>query len=125
MSRCHACVLTCMDYRIQYPVSRWLENKGLKENYDYIALPGASRNFLSEGKVAMIETSIRLHQIKEVYLIHHEDCGAYGLGNLPVEEQLKRQEEDMRQAAQVIKARYPHLVIHLVFVHLDGSILEV
>lgn len=113
-----------MDYRIQSPVSRWLENKGLKGNYDYIALPGASRNFLSEGKLAMIETSLKLHQIKEVYLIHHEDCGAYGLGNLPAEEQLKKQQEDMYQAAQIIKEKYPHLICHLAFVYLDGNIIE-
>ncbi|MCG0277678.1 MAG: hypothetical protein L5656_03980 [Thermanaeromonas sp.] len=124
MSSCICCVLTCMDYRIQPLVSRWLEGRGLKGHYDYIALPGASRNFLSENKLAMIETSVKLHQVKEVYLVHHEDCGAYGLGNLPLEEQLKKHREDMYQAAKIIKERYPNLICHLAFVRLDGSIVE-
>jgi len=113
-----------MDFRIQYPIARWLQEKGLQGNYDYIALPGASRNFLQGGKLFLIETSIKLHQIKEVYIIHHEDCGAYGLGELPVAEQLKLQYQDMQEAAQILKERHPHLEVHLAFLYLDGNMVE-
>jgi hypothetical protein len=113
-----------MDFRIQHPVAKWLKAKGLQGNYDYIALPGASRNFLPGGKLSLVEDSIRLHQIKEVYIIHHEDCGAYGLGELPVAEQLKRQYQDMQEAAQILKKRYPHLKVYLAFLYLDGNMVE-
>ncbi|MGB9662109.1 MAG: carbonic anhydrase [Moorellaceae bacterium] len=124
MARCQACVLTCMDFRIQRPITAWLEAKGLQGNYDYIALPGASRNFVPEGKLDLVEKSIKLHQIEEVYLLHHEDCGAYALGELPSAEQLKHQYPDMRQAARILQERYPNLKIHLGFLYLNGRMVE-
>ncbi|MBE3573265.1 MAG: hypothetical protein IMW95_09990 [Moorella humiferrea] len=124
MASCRACVLTCMDFRIQTAVANWLREKGLYGNYDYLSLPGASRNFLEEGKINLVEDSYRLHQIQEVYLIHHEDCGAYNLGNLPVAEQLARQRPDMEAAARILKERHPELKVHLAFLYLDGRVVE-
>ncbi|AKX94000.1 carbonic anhydrase [Neomoorella thermoacetica] len=124
MAECQACVLTCMDFRIQGPVAAWLREKGLAGKYDYLSLPGASRNFLNEGKLTLVEDSYRLHHIKEVYLIHHEDCGAYNLGDLPVEEQLARQRQDMELAARILKERLPELKVYLAFLYLDGHVVE-
>ncbi|GEA16500.1 MAG: hypothetical protein PWR22_2325 [Moorella sp. (in: firmicutes)] len=124
MAGCQACVLTCMDFRIQAAVADWLREKGLTGKYDYLSLPGASRNFLSEGKINLVEDSYRLHHIKEVYLIHHEDCGAYNLGHLPVEEQLARQRRDMEAAARILKERHPELKVYLAFLYLDGRMVE-
>ncbi|WP_258360177.1 carbonic anhydrase [Moorella sulfitireducens] len=124
MANCQACVLTCMDFRIQAAVADWLRQKGLTGNYDYLSLPGASRNFLSEGKIKLVELSYQLHQIKEVYLFHHEDCGAYDLGDMPVEEQLARQRQDMDAAARMIKERHPELEVHMAFLYLNGNVIN-
>lgn len=124
MAKCQACVLTCMDFRIQSAVANWVREKGLADKYDYLALPGASRDFLAEGKLPLLEASYRLHHIQEVYLIHHEDCGAYNLGALPVEEQLDRQRQDMELAARILKERHPELKVYLAFLYLDGPIVE-
>ncbi|CEP67606.1 Carbonic anhydrase [Moorella glycerini] len=124
MTACKACVLTCMDFRIQSAVANWLRERGLSGKYDYLALPGASRNFVAEGKLALVEYSYRLHHIQEVYLVHHEDCGAYSLGDLPVEEQLARQRQDMELAARLLKERHPELKVYLAFLYLDGRMVE-
>lgn len=124
MATCQACVLTCMDFRIQGAVSQWLQEKGLAGKYDYLSLPGASRNFIHEGKLNLVEDSCRLHHIAEVYLIHHEDCGAYNLGDLPVAAQLDHQHQDMEMAARILKERHPEMKVYLAFLYLDGHVVE-
>ncbi|MGI9861488.1 hypothetical protein SDD30_08905 [Moorella naiadis] len=74
--------------------------------------------------MALVEDSYRLHHIKEVYLIHHEDCGAYNLGGLPVAEQLYCQRQDMELAARLLKQRHPELKVYLAFLYLDGHVIE-
>ncbi len=124
MSQCRACVVSCMDFRIQSAVARWLESKGLKDDYDYIAVPGATKDFAGRGLLDMVEASIRLHQCREVILVHHEDCGAYGLGALPVAAQLAKQKEDMEKAAATLREKHPGVTVRLAFAYLDGRVEE-
>ncbi len=124
MSQCRACVVTCMDFRIQRAVAEWLENQGLEDDYDYIAVPGATKDFVARGLLEMVAVSINLHGCREVILIHHEDCGAYNLGKMPVADQLDKQREDMEKAAATIRKSYPNVAVRLAFAYLDGRVEE-
>ncbi len=57
-------------------------------------------------------------------LIHHEDRGAYNLGNIPVADQLAKQREDMEKAAATIRKSYLGVTVRLAFAYLDGRVEE-
>jgi len=66
----------------------------------------------------VIETSVKLHKIKEVWLIDHTDCGAYG-GSKSFE----NEEEEkvfhvakLNQAAETVQKQFPKLKIKKVYV---------
>jgi carbonic anhydrase len=73
-----------------------------------------------ETIVNQIDISVRLHSIKEVHLIHHEECGAYGAESTP-----EKHSEDLRKAQNIILSKYPDLKIKLYYLHLDGVFEEV
>jgi carbonic anhydrase len=62
-----------------------------------------------------VEISNRLHKIKKVILINHEDCGAYGeAGNY------QRHKSDLKEAERKIEALFPDLDVETYYLHLDG-----
>ena len=67
-----------------------------------------------------LDISVRLHYIKQVVLIHHEDCGAYG-----VESTEERHAADLKKAEQTINALYPDLKVDLFYLHLNGEFEEI
>ena len=78
---CQAVIVMCMDFRFWKLTLAFLRNLGIEE-FDLIALPGAVRMIAkSDGENPVIKsilTSVELHGAREVILIDHADCGAYG-----------------------------------------------
>lgn len=88
-------VLSCMDLRLTDNLVDFLEHDNLQNRYDHFILAGASllccednRSYFLPGsfekyahwKKALedhLELAVALHQIKDVYIIEHQDCGAY------------------------------------------------
>lgn len=87
-------------------------------SYDRVALAGGVKDFATIQK--QVEVPKNLHQIKQVILINHEDCGAYGL-----EGTLEKHTQDLRTATEKIKALYPDLEIQAFYLHLDGTFREI
>lgn len=83
--RAEVLLLTCMDYRFMDEVERFMTKKGYRNKYDHIVLAGASLGatdtFQEWTKVFNdhVELGKRLHGIKKVMVIDHQDCGAYKL----------------------------------------------
>jgi carbonic anhydrase len=82
-------------------------------NYDRVSLAGGVFDFAYVLK--QVEISSRLHSIKKVILINHEDCGAYGAEGNP-----ERHAADLRQAQKKIKEQFPHRQVELYYLHLTG-----
>ena len=73
---CDAVVVTCIDFRFQKYIKDWLDKTLGDHAYDRVSLAGGIFDFAAVVK--QIEVSNRLHHIKKVVLMNHEECGAYG-----------------------------------------------
>lgn len=90
-------VLSCMDYRFIQSTVNFLYAKTGEDNFDYFVLAGASLGYLRplEGIGhdwrntfdKHVELAIMLHQIDEIVVVEHMDCGYYRvLCQLPTED---------------------------------------
>jgi carbonic anhydrase len=111
----NAVVITCIDFRFQRFIDKWLKYVLKDYNFDRVALAGGIFDLYSILK--QVEISNRLHHIKKVILMNHEDCAAYGN-----EGTYERHRSDLRQAENVIEKLYPHLDVECYYIHLDGLI---
>jgi hypothetical protein len=129
-----ALVLSCIDFRFVNFEQTFLLQKKLDNQYDWLALAGASlalSDFPSQAETQtfweQLDLSYRLHKIEKVIILDHQDCGAYEskidnqLSQNPKrEEQVHRQY--LNQAYSSIKERYPNLEVELYFIKLDGQV---
>jgi carbonic anhydrase len=115
---CDAFVVACFDFRFQKYIKKWLEENFQNKTYDYVGFAGSTKNL--DIIMNQLDISVRLHHIKEVVLIHHEDCGAYG-----VDSTHDRHAADLKKARQTINALYPNLTVNLFYLHLDGEFEKV
>jgi carbonic anhydrase len=111
-----AIVVHCIDFRFQKYLDPWLHEHFGHDNYDRVSLAGGVFDFYTILK--QIEISDRLHKIKKVILVNHEDCGAYGDQGTP-----ERHARDLHEAERKIEALFPHLDVEIYYMHLTG-ILE-
>src|SRR5215208_1191229 len=74
-------VNACVDVRFVDALVDWLRAQGLRGQYDLRTHEGASltvNHWLSSD--AAID---RLHRVREIWIVDHENCGAYGLAGEP------------------------------------------
>ncbi|OGM20527.1 hypothetical protein A2714_04015 [Candidatus Woesebacteria bacterium RIFCSPHIGHO2_01_FULL_38_9] len=115
---CDAIIVSCIDFRFQKHIRNWLDKNFTNKTFDYVGFAGATKDLPTI--MNQIDISVRLHSIKEVHLIHHEDCGAYGAESTP-----ERHAEDLRKARDEINNKYPGLVVKIYYLLLDGEFAEV
>ena len=115
---CDALIVSCIDFRLQKNIKKWLEKNFSDRTYDYVGYAGAVKDLLTITK--QLDISVKLHHINQVVLINHEDCGAYAK-----EGTKERHAQDLRKAKQVILALYPRLEIETYYLHLDGEFEKV
>jgi len=79
-----AMLLSGMDYRLLDETERYMSGRGLRNKDDHVILAGASLAALTDKYPAWaqtfwehLEVAIQLHQIHQVILMDHRDCGAY------------------------------------------------
>lgn len=127
---CQALVLACIDFRFITGLANWLKNQNLEKDYDLITIAGSAKNLASpqnenekEFILKQIEISNRLHQIKKVILVNHQDCGAYGgsaaFGSL--KEEFEFHQEELMRGKEKILEGFPNLTIQLVYARIDQS----
>lgn len=109
---CEAVVVHCFDFRLQQFLNDWLTKRFGIQNYDRISLPGGVREFAYvQGQIQM---AYRLHNIKKVILINHEDCAAYGPTGTK-----ERHISDLTYAEHVVRSMY--LDVEKYYLHLNGE----
>ncbi|GEM_PF-1310094 len=115
-----ALVICCKDYRYIQPIQRFVKRRLGIRWYDLKATAGGVRAMLESPRIVRqwilrdIDLVYRLHCVRRVILVHHEDCAAYGgstkLGSLAKQRRFHRTE--LRRAARVLRRQFPDLTIH-------------
>jgi carbonic anhydrase len=113
-----AVVVHCIDFRLQKYLDPWLQKRFGYENYNRVALAGGVFDFDTISK--QVEISNRLHKIKKVVLINHEDCGAYGIAGT-----FERHKQDLMKARHKISTQFPNLDVEMYYLLLDGTFEQV
>ena len=119
---CSTMVINCSDFRFAKATQELVNEKiGLKGDYDYFSIPGSIRNMLNkETRKLVMDTfgiSVRLHQVKRVIIIAHEDCIGYG-GEMVFdshEEEYKTITNDLKKARRLMRLRFNNLEVYLFY----------
>lgn len=118
MHSCEGLIITCIDFRFQEFINQWIAKNFQTKTFDRVAFAGGVKDFVNIFK--QIEISKRLHDIKKIVLINHEDCGAYGESGTP-----EKHAEDLKAAAGKIKEKYPDLEIETYYLRLNGNFMQI
>ncbi len=122
-----ALVLHCIDFRFIHEIVYFMKSLGLMNNYDDVAAAGAAKNLVDpyddhdrEFILRQIEISRKLHSIKQVIVINHLDCGAYGQGTFAnAQEERQRHRKDLAAAKRMIEHRFEGLTVIPVLARID------
>ena len=125
MHNCDLLVISCIDFRFQEHLRNFLE-KDHKGNYDLVCIAGSAKNFISgseadkETVLKQVKISKELHHIKKVFLINHQNCGAYGndLVSGSSEEKQTHMKDLIGAKEDLIKV-FPDLEICLYFIEFE------
>ena len=112
---CKNLLIRCMDFRLNKETKKWIQESNLFEGgSDIISLAGASKDIVDGNEevknnfLKHVGVSVDLHQVEKIIIFHHSDCGAYALDYKfdSLEEEKKKQLEDMKKAKEIILEKY-------------------
>lgn len=101
---CSSLVIRCIDFRIApAKLTELLASAGICQDgdYDLVSIAGAGKDLLSENKaecdfiLKQINISKKLHDTKTVYILMHDNCGAYNIADAATEHEV--QSADLRR----------------------------
>jgi carbonic anhydrase len=130
-----AMVLSCMDFRFINDKINFLNNMGYKDDYDKFVLAGSSlgynqSEFPEWGKSfdKHIELAIDLHNITEIIVLDHMDCGAYKIlydnQSMSNEEEYKLHQKNLNLCKNLIRKKFPSLKVTILLINIDGTFSE-
>ena len=118
--RCRACVVACMDFRLNRAVNAFLAQRGLERGgADVIRIAGAIMALVRptdprdrDWLLSQLNVSYELHGVREFHLINHRDCGAYGpaVSADPARE-LQIHTGDLRAARELVRDAFPDVQV--------------
>ena len=111
-------MVNCIDFRLRKPLRSFLTSNLDEEGYDRVAIAGGVKNL--PFIVDQIDLSVKLHHVREAYLINHEDCGAYG-----PEGTFEKHKEDLLFAKKILQHKFTKLKIVLFYLKLNGEFVKV
>ena len=128
-----AMVLSCIDPRFQPIVYNYLKKKKLMGKYSSFTIAGSAvgvtaNRFKKWHKVFWenFDTSVKLHNIKKLIVINHQDCGAAKIINGKKEfstiNETKVHKTSFQKLKKIFKKKYPKLKIELKLVSLNKKI---
>ena len=118
----HACkslLMHCMDFRFGKAMKGFMEEHGMMDDADLVSIAGSAKNIVNPETQAFalrqIEISKTLHEMKEVVLVAHTDCGAYGGSKSfeTAEVEYNKMTGDLKEAREIVKAKWPELSVKL------------
>ncbi len=112
MHKAKALIISCIDFRIQRTLMRWLESSNYVGKYDHISIAGSLRDIVKpeneiylQNLIRQLKISLDLHSPHEILVFDHQDCGGYASDNL-IPNGLSKQEDFIRHKECAQKARY-------------------
>jgi carbonic anhydrase len=107
-----------MDFRLEPGLYEYLREAQLLHDIDIISIAGAAKNIADDPQgfvMRQIGLSVELHGIREVHLMHHSDCGAYGGSgkHASFEEEKAMHLGEMQKAKETILTAHPSLTVRL------------
>lgn len=125
---CEAVVVHCIDFRFQQAMNGYFDKQFLGA-YDLISVVGGVKGLAEKEAeesflLKQIQVSCDLHHPKNIILIQHEDCGAYG-GSKAFEDSKAEtafQKEQLDQAEDLLRRQFPNCDIQKYFVRLTGEL---
>lgn len=124
---CSSLLMQCMDFRFGKKMKEFMEQNNLLGDADLVSMAGAAKNLVDPETRAFalrqIEISKDLHNMKQVILMSHTDCGAYGGKKAFADEKAEYEKltGDLREARDIVKAKWPELEVELWLKHIDES----
>lgn len=127
----HSLIIRCSDWRLGSGFKKWMTEKiplnGIPPYLIYI--PGPTYVFANGDEAIRkfwrvnIGTFIRNKNIKKVIICGHEDCFVYNqnMGKCSPQDDKKRQIADMKKIKTIIREKYPHIEIILVYASLPDK----
>lgn len=126
-----ALLLSCMDFRLVDDIVRYMDARGMTNEYDHVVLAGGALGAVSDklnwGKTFWdhLDVAIKLHHIHKVIILDHKDCGAYRVvfdKDFKGEEELAVHREQLGKLRAAIKERHPALEVETLIMDLDGKV---
>ena len=133
-SETEALLLSCMDFRLMDEIERYMSGRGLRDKYDHVILAGASLGAVTDRYPAWNQTfwehldiAIKLHNINEVIILDHRDCGAYKviLGAEHAKDPIVERDTHatyLKKLKGMINDKYPKLEVETLMMTLDGKV---
>ncbi|MGI9461094.1 MAG: carbonic anhydrase [Alphaproteobacteria bacterium] len=127
-------LLTCIDYRMVKFIHNYMLLRGLEDDYSHIALASGAlavtnKKFSHWGKSFWdhLHIALEVHHIHRVILLNHRNCAAH---RMILGEQVEKSRDDethshqkeLQKTKSLILKKYPHLVIELLLMDLDGTV---
>jgi carbonic anhydrase len=130
-----ALVLSCMDFRFVNDTNYFL-NKQYKDDYNKFSLAGASLGYnqdkFKEWSTTFdkhIQLSKDLHDINEIVVVDHMDCGAYRIlydsPNMSKEEEYQLHRKNLNKFRELIHKKHPSLKVTMLLTNTDGSVMAI
>jgi Putative carbonic anhydrase len=123
---CQAAVVTCEDFRLHQRksgrnfIGSFIESLGV--DCDLITRGGCIQDLVrpkpghDEAVLRDLTVSVELHKVGTIYLVGHEDCGAYGhFGFTDRATELAQHFADLREAQAIVNKRFPGVNVELRF----------
>jgi len=121
---CDAALVTCEDFRLHrrhdgsHFVAEFLEQQAV--DCDIITRAGGIQDLVrptpgyAESLLRDLSVSVQLHRVRRIFLVHHQDCGAYKpLGFTSVEAETRQHIQDLHAAQTILHSRFPEVEILL------------
>ena len=126
-------VVHCSDHRFQTGLHEFLNDAlRLNGNYDLLVLPGGPQCLtlveylpkLSWALTKWLRFLVEGHELKQMVLIAHQDCGWYK--QLPFHlfgssDPRRHQEDDLRRVKHAMAKDFPHVRVDLYYAGWDAS----
>lgn len=120
-----ALVICCKDFRYVQPIQRFVRQRLGIRWYDLKATAGGVLPMLDAPAIVRrwiirdIDLVYRLHGVRRVIIVQHEDCAAYGgtarLGGLAA--QRRHHAAQARRASGVLRRRFAGLTVRAFLAH--------
>ena len=123
-----AMVLSCMDFRFVNDKVNFLNQIGYKDDYSKFVLAGSSLGYnqdtfpeWSKSFDKHVELAKDLHNIDEVIVVDHMDCGAYRIlydnPSMSKEEEYKLHQKNLHEFKSLINKKFPSLRVTLLLIY--------